>query len=177
MNEALHFPFKPFRMSLWLLLFLVLAGGFAWMAWLSLNPHFYDHPHGRHAWFGELMHDFPVSVRVGFWALLAAVTAFGGGIFLRRWLSGLSPLTLSAQGITGFSKGVGLKQMTIPWQEIGNVSVMKSNLTIAGTAVDTGGIRKPKPPAITVNTSMIGQKPDKLLDRIAAYRNELQRAD
>ncbi len=68
MNEALHFPFKPFRMSLWLLLFLVLAGGFAWMAWLSsLNPHFYDHPHGRHAWFGELMHDLPVSVRVGFW--------------------------------------------------------------------------------------------------------------
>ncbi|MDH7794779.1 MULTISPECIES: hypothetical protein [unclassified Beijerinckia] len=176
MSDVLNFPFKPIRMLLWLFLFFILTAGFLWMGWLSLSPHFYDHSNGRYAWFGDLMHSVPVPLRAGFWVLIAAVTALGGVVFLRRWLSGIPPLSLSAQGITGFSKGFGLKQTTIPWAELGDVSVMKSNLTIAGTAIDTGGIRKPKPPTISFNTSMIGQKPNKLLERIADYRNSLSQA-
>lgn len=177
MRDELHFPFKSIRMSFWILLFLALAVGFATMAWLSLDAHFYDRSSGRYAWFGDLMRGFPLSVRVGFWILLAGVTAFGGWIFLRRWLSGLSPLTLSERGVTGFSKGIGLNQTTIPWHEISNISSINSNFTIAGTAVDTGGVRKPKPPTVTVNTSMIGLKPQKLLDRITAYRDGRDTSD
>lgn len=177
MSDELRFPFKPLRMVLWLFLFLVLTIGFSWMGWLSLNPHFYDHSNGRYAWFGDLMHSIPVPARVGFWGLIAAVNILGGVIFLRRWLSGIPPLRLSAQGVTGFSKGFGLKQTTIPWAELGDVTVMKSNLTIAGTPVDTGGIRKPRAPSISLNTSMIGQKPNKLLERIADYRNALSQAE
>jgi hypothetical protein len=169
LRDDLQFPFKPSRMVRWLLLFLILGIGFAWMGWMSRDPHFYDRTSGRHAWFGELMHELPIGARVGLWFVLAMLALFGGGVFLRRWRSGLAPLRLSPQGITGFTKGVGLHQTTIAWNDISKVSVVQANLIITGAAVATGA-RKPKPPMIVVNTAMIGEKkPNKLLDRIAEY--------
>jgi hypothetical protein len=173
-----EFHYKPVKMILWTLLFALLVAGFFFMAYLSLNPAFYDMKQSnRYMWVGETLRSFPIWARVSIWVLLGLICVLGGSIFLRRWFSGLPPLVLSAQGITGFTKGFGLARLTIPWEEVTKVQALQSNAFIYGTVMDTGGIRKPKPPLVVVHLSMIGRKFDVLIAEIASYRQRLSAPD
>jgi hypothetical protein len=175
--DRLTFAFKPIKMLLWMALFVALALGFLWMAYASLAPNFYDSTSsGRHAWVGDLLGSLPVWGRVGIWALLAALCAFGGFFYLRRWLSGLPPLAASPEGVTGFTKGFGLKQITIPWSEVTKVQEVQSNLFVYGSAVDTGGVRQPKPPVISAHLGMMGERFETVVRELETYRASLASA-
>jgi len=177
MNDTGHitFRFSPQRMTLWAFLFAVLTAGCLWMAWRSFDPHFYDHSTGRYAWAGDLLRDSPVWLRIGVWVACALLFALGGSTFLRRWISGIAPLVLSPQGITGFT-GAGLERCTIAWRDVGNISASRSNLIVNGTPVDQGGVRRPKAPTIAVNMAMIGEKFALLMEKIRGYHASLSSA-
>jgi hypothetical protein len=169
-----EFNYRPVKMTLWMLLFLGLATGMFFMAYLSLNPSFYGvRTSGRYLWIDAFMNDLPLWARVGIWAVLGMICAFGSYIFGQRWLSGLPPLVLSAQGVTGFKKGIGLARLTIPWGEITKMQELQSNAFIYGTVIDSGGVRKPKPPHVVVHLGMIGRNFETLLSEITDYNKKL----
>jgi hypothetical protein len=171
---AREFNYRPVKMTLWMLLFLSLAAGMLFMAYLSLNPSFYAvRTSGRYLWVDGFMNDLPLWGRVGIWVFFGMICTLGGYIFGQRWLSGLPPLVLSAQGVTGFKKSMGLARLTIPWGEITRMQELQSNAFIYGTVIDTGGVRKPKSPHIIVHLGMIGRKFDALLAEITEYHKKL----
>jgi hypothetical protein len=177
-DHQLAFRFKPLRMTLWLILFATLTLGFLWMAYASLAPGFYDSAStGRHAWVGDMLGGLPVPARVGIWATLSALCGYFGFLLLQRWLSGLPVLAASPEGVTGFTKGIGLRQITIPWGEITRVEAIQSNLFVHGTAIDTGSVRRPKPPVVTANLSMMGESFASVTRALEAYRASLAAAE
>ncbi len=168
----LEFRFRPVKMAIWMLFLAAIVAMMAWMSFASLDPDFYNaHETSRYRWVGELMNDLPIWLRSGFWAALAAICAWASWLFLRRWISGLPPLVASPEGVTGFVGAMGIRRLTIPWQEISKVQLVQSNLFLHGAPVDKGGIRKPKAPVIAVNLSMIGEKHPALMTKLEEYRS------
>jgi hypothetical protein len=172
-SKTLEFRYKPVKMTLWIMLFAAVIAGFLFMAYASLDPDFYaTREASRYRWFGDIMGGLPVWARVSIWLALALMVMAISSIFLRRMLSGQPPLVVSSEGLTGFS-GFGVARKTIHWNDISKTQIAQSNLLIHGAPIDTGGVRKPKAPSITVHLGMIGESGESVLRKIEEFRRRL----
>jgi hypothetical protein len=171
-QNVLEFRFKPVRMSIWILGFALMTLGFAWMAYASLDPDMYNaFESRRYAWVSDMFESMPIWARVAIWAALALLCGWAGFSFVRRWMSGMPVLQASAQGLTGYSSGMGLRRVTMAWNDIETVQVANSNVIFRAKSNAAAGARKHKPPVIVANLSMIGERYEQLMQKLSGVQS------